>query len=138
VRLLLIEDNPDDVAIVERLARSSPLPVDLVCAADGREALPLLSDGAGPIDLVLLDLDLPGMAGIDVLRRMKDDSRLRDTPVIVVSGSQHDEDILKGLALGAHSHIVKPIGNCDFAWMVTSVMKAQPRLLQLRGMEGGP
>ena len=137
MRLLLIEDNPDDVAIVERLARSSPLPVDLVSAADGREALALLSDGAGPIDLVLLDLDLPGTAGIDVLRRMKDDFRLRDTPVIVVSGSQDDEDILKGLALGAHSHIVKPIGNCDFAWMVASVMKAQPRLLALRGMEGG-
>ncbi len=136
MRLLLIEDNPDDVAIVERLARSSPLPVEVTAHSNGVEALEWLARAEVPPDLVLLDIGLPGTRGTDILKRIKEDDELSEIPVIVVSGSRDDEDILEGVRLGAHSHIVKPIRNCDFAWIVVSVMKAQPRRLALRSMQG--
>ena len=135
MKLLIIEDNPDDVAAVERLADQSPVPVEVIAHTDGRDALDWMKGADGLPDLVLLDLNLPGLSGSDILRRIKSHTRLRDVPVIVVSGSEYDEDILEGLRLGAHSHIVKPISRGDFAWIAASVRKVQPRLLALRGVE---
>jgi CheY-like chemotaxis protein len=137
VKLLLIEDNPDDIAIVNRLAKASALPVEVIALPDGTRALDWLTHRGGRPDLILLDLGLPGLRGTDVLRRIRSNARLNDVPVIVLSGSEDDEDILEGLRLGAHSHIVKPIARDDFAWIVASVRKLQPRLLALRGVQEG-
>ena len=136
MKVLLIEDNPDDVLAVERLARASPAPVQLTEISDGASALEWLTFGGVQPDLILLDLALPGLPGGEVLRQLKAHSQLHDIPVIVVSGTQQDADILEGVRLGAHSHIVKPIGQSDFAWIVASVLRAQPRLSALRGAQG--
>jgi len=135
MRLLLIEDNPDDVAIVNRLAKASALSVEVIALPDGTRALDWLTHRGGRPDLILLDLGLPGLSGSDVLRQIKAHAQFSDVPVIVVSGSENDEDILEGVRLGAHSHIVKPIGPGDFAWIVASVRKVQPRLTALRGVQ---
>lgn len=137
MELLLIEDNPDDVEVVKRLAASSPVPVDVTWLPDGAVALDWLTLRGGRPDLILLDLGLPGLSGGDVLRRIKVHGQICDIPVIVVSGSQNDEDILDGVRLGAHSHIVKPIGPVDFAWIVASVRHLQPRLSNLRALQRG-
>jgi CheY-like chemotaxis protein len=137
VKLLLIEDNPDDIAIVNRLAKASPVPVELTALPDGVQALDWMKRGENRPDLILLDLGLPGLRGTDVLRLIRSNAQLNDVPVIVVSGSEDDEDILEGLRLGAHSHIVKPIARDDFAWIVASVRKLRPRLLALRGVQEG-
>jgi CheY-like chemotaxis protein len=134
MKLLLIEDNPDDVAAVRRMTSAR---VQVTVASDGREALQRMSRVDGRPDLVLLDLHLPGMPGLEVLQRMKGDAELRDVPVIVLSGSWRDEDIKQGMLLGAHSHVVKPIGGADVDWILASVNNVQPRLLALRALEGG-
>lgn len=137
MKLLLIEDNPEDVEIVRRLARSSSVPVELTVFDSGRAAIDALTSGHAGADVVLLDINLPGERGTSVLERMKADARLRDTPVIIVSGSEVDEDILQGMRLGAHSHIVKPIQFSDFAWIASSVMRLRPRLAALLGYQVG-
>lgn len=137
MKLLLIEDNPDDIAIVNRLVQASPFPIEMTAVPDGELALAWASQQDNCPDLILLDLGLPGLRGIDVLRRIKAIAQLSDVPVVVVSGSQNDEDILEGMRLGAHSHIVKPIARDDFAWIVASVRKLQPRLQALRTAQEG-
>jgi two-component system response regulator len=137
VKLLLIEDNPDDIAIVNRLAKASPLSIELTALPNGVQALDWMKRGEHRPDLILLDLGLPGLRGTDVLRRIRSNAELNDVPVIVVSGSQDDEDILEGLRLGAHSHIVKPIARDDFTWIVASVRKLRPRLKALRCVQEG-
>ena len=137
MKLLLIEDNQEDVEIVRRLARSSSVPVELTVFDNGRAAIDALTSGHAAPDLVLLDINLPGERGTSVLERMKADARLRDIPVIIVSGSEVDEDILQGMRLGAHSHIVKPIQRGDFAWIASSVMRLRPRLAALLGYQVG-
>jgi len=137
VKLLLIEDNPDDIAIVNRLAKASPLSIELTALPNGVQALDWMKRGEHRPDLILLDLALPGLRGTDVLRRIRSNAELNDVPVIVVSGSQDDEDILEGLRLGAHSHIVKPIARDDFAWIVASIRKLRPRLKALRCVQEG-
>ena len=135
MKLLLIEDNPDDVEIVKRLARSSDPAIEVAVSPTGAHALKWLGERGGQPDLILLDLGLPGMSGTAVLAAIKEHAALQDVPVIVLSGSSNDEDILEGVRLGAHSHIGKPISQADFAWIVASVRKAQPRLLALRGLQ---
>jgi len=135
MKLLLIEDNSADVEVVQRLARASSVPVEVTAHSIGVEALEWMARAEVRPDLVLLDIGLPGTRGMDVLKQLKNDDELSEIPVIIVSGSQNDEDILEGVRLGAHSHIIKPIGRCDFAWIVASVMKVQPRLRALRGVQ---
>jgi CheY-like chemotaxis protein len=137
MEILLIEDNPDDVEIVRRLAASGPVPVEVTPLPDGAVALDWLTRRGGRPDLILLDLSLPGLSGSDVLRRIKVHGQICDIPVIVVSGSDNDQDISDGVRLGAHSHIVKPISPVDFAWIVASVRHLQPRLTKLRALQRG-
>jgi DNA-binding response OmpR family regulator len=135
MRLLLIEDNPDDVAVVKRLARQSAEPIEVAVANTGSHALRWLITRTGQPDLILLDIGLPGLSGTNVLRQIKAQARLRDVPVIVLSGSDNDDDVLEGMRLGAHSHMVKPINQTDFNWIVGSVRRAGPRLHALRVLQ---
>jgi CheY-like chemotaxis protein len=137
MNVLLIEDNPDDVAAIERLVQTSRLPAEITVRPTGRAALDWLGRVSPRPDLILLDLGLPDVPGRAVLQQIKADPRVCDVPVIVLSGSNNDDDILEGVRLGAHSHITKPISLCDFAWIVASVRKVQPRLSALRGVQEG-
>lgn len=139
MRVLLVEDNPDDVAVVERLLEQSGLPMRLYVARDVDQALGRLGSPALPPELVLLDIGLPAGRGFAVLRRMRADQRLRDVPVVVLSGSQEERDVAEGLGLGAHSHVLKPLSAKTLAWMAQSVVNYRRDRQMIRRLtrEGG-
>ena len=109
-RILLVEDNPGDAQLV-RLALADALPsARLSVAADGEAALARLSEPGEPPDLVLLDLNLPRLSGHEVLEavRASEDAAVRRMPVVVLSSSQAERDVLRSYELGASSHVAKP------------------------------
>lgn len=127
--ILLVEDNPDDEALTLRAIRKH-MPYGIVVARDGAEALEHLfggGQGAGrhevpvPI-LVLLDLKLPKVNGLEVLRRMREESRTRSIPVIVFTSSTEEQDILDSYRLGANSYIRKPVDYGQFCDNMKQVM----------------
>ena len=117
--ILLIEDNPDDVELTRLALRETDLPTKMVVARDGVEAIEaLLGEQAIRPQLVLLDLKLPKLNGLDVLQRMRADERTRNLPVVVLTSSLEDEDLARCYALGANSYVRKPV---DFARFVDVV-----------------
>ncbi len=110
--VLLVEDNPDDVLLLVEALKQSPLPIRLYVAKDGQEALALLRHhkalGLLP-DLILLDLNLPNKDGHQVLSEIKADDALKATPVLILTSSQDEQDILRCYKSYANSYITKPI-----------------------------
>jgi CheY-like chemotaxis protein len=121
--ILLVEDNPADVKITERALRESAVPADLVVVRDGQEAVDYLlrqgpyatNEGWRGPDLILLDLNLPGMNGREVLQHIRATPALRAVPVVVLTTSRREEDIQESYAAGANTYIEKPR---DFARFV--------------------
>ncbi len=121
--ILLIEDNPSDVGLTERALKKSNITNKLVVAGDGQEGLDyLLSEGAhagraerGMPVLVLLDLKLPKVDGLEVLRRIRADPRTRRVPVVILTSSAEERDIAAGYDLGVNSYIRKPVDFHQFA-----------------------
>ena len=114
VKVMLVEDNPDDVAFTKRVLKFNGLDSNLVLAADGNEAiagLERLADEKRLPDLILLDINLPDISGIDLLTRIKRDSRFSQIPVVILTGSNVDDDIQRSYDLGASTYLVKPISN---------------------------
>jgi two-component system response regulator len=114
IKIMLVEDNPDDVAFTKRVLRYNRLDRNLVLAADGKEALAALEMLAGEEklpDLILLDINLPDISGIDLLTRIKQNPRFRHIPVVILTGSNVDGDIQRSYDLGASTYLVKPIFN---------------------------
>jgi two-component system response regulator len=108
--ILLVEDNPDHEALAMRALRKH-IPANILVARDGEEALHVLLDsptGAVP-DLVLLDLQLPKIDGLEVLKRIRADARVRFVPVVVLTSSDEEQDIVSSYSLGANSYIRKPV-----------------------------
>jgi len=114
IEILLVEDNIEDAIFTQKILRFNNLSEDMVLAASGQEAMDALErfgrEGNCP-DLILLDINLPDISGIDLLKRIKDDARFRNVPVVILTGSNEDEDIQKSYDLGASSYLVKPISN---------------------------
>ena len=126
--ILLVEDNPDDVELTRRAFRKNKLLNELVVASDGPAALDYLfgtGEHAGR-DLsvapavVLLDLKLPKIDGLEVLRRLRAAPRTRLLPVVVLTTSREEQDLIKSYSLGANSYIVKPV---DFDKFIEAVGK---------------
>jgi CheY-like chemotaxis protein len=114
VSILLVEDNPDDVAFTKLVLRRSKLDSNLVVAGDGSEAMAALEEMVGSValpDMVLLDINLPDISGIELLTRIKADIKFRDIPVVMLTGSNTDDDIQKSYDLGASTYLVKPISS---------------------------
>jgi len=119
--ILLVEDNPDDVELTLRAFKANQIPNSIVVAKDGVEALDLLF-GAGPCSghlplnpaLVLLDVNLPRINGLEVLRRLRGDERTALLRVVVLSTSREQLDITNSYRLGAASYVCKPVGFDDF------------------------
>lgn len=120
--ILLVEDNPDDAALTVHALETNKIGNTLVIARDGVEALDYLfctgaHVGRDPADLpsvVLLDLKLPKIDGLEVLRRVRAEERTRLLPVVILTSSNEDEDRIKGYALGANSYVRKPVDFDDF------------------------
>jgi two-component system response regulator len=115
--ILLVEDNPDDVALTLRALKKSKIMNEVVVAPDGVEALDYLF-GTGKYagrdtnvkpQLVLLDLKMPKMDGLEVLQRIREDERTKLQPVVVLTTSSEDRDRVESYKLGANSYIRKPV-----------------------------
>lgn len=138
VNILLVEDNPDDVKITERALKHGKVVNKLFIVRDGQEALDFLfhrGDYADPRKaprpgLILLDINLPKVSGIEVLKEIKSKAELRRVPVIMLTVSKRDEDVINSYDLGVNSYIVKPvefekfvetIKNIELYWVLTNV-----------------
>lgn len=115
--ILLVEDNPDDEALTLRALRRNNILNDVVVARDGVEALDYLfgtgahagRDTRTQPQVVLLDLKLPRLGGLEVLQRLRSDARTRLLPVVILTTSNEDSDVFSGYRLGANSYIRKPV-----------------------------
>ena len=124
--ILLVEDNPDDELLALRALKKNNVIDEVVVAHDGVEALDyLFGDGeyAGRDtdvmpQLILLDLKLPRIDGLEVLRRLRADGRTRLLPVVILTSSREQQDMLDGYGLGANSYVRKPVNFEQFVWAV--------------------
>jgi len=116
--ILLVEDNPDDVTFTLRAFKKNNLSNEVIVANDGEQALSLLlpQDSSAPLQpaLVLLDVKLPKIDGIEVLRRIRADVRTQPLPIIMLTTSSEESDIIDSYRLGANSYVRKPVAFSDF------------------------
>jgi len=127
VDILLVEDNPGDVRLVVEAFREGGAAVRLTTARDGEEALAVLrrqgAHAAAPRPaLILLDLNLPRMGGRELLAEIKADPALRPMPVVVLTSSRQDQDVLACYDLGANCYITKPADLDQFIEVVRSIV----------------
>jgi two-component system, response regulator len=124
--ILLVEDNPDDEELTTRALKHAKVANELVVARDGAEAVDFLfgtgqhagRDLSRMPALILLDLKLPKLSGLDVLQRLRADERTRLIPTVILTSSSEDEDKLKSYQHGANSYVRKPV---EFGAFVTAV-----------------
>jgi CheY-like chemotaxis protein len=117
VHILLVEDNPEDIEMTLRALRRARLANPVEVVEDGAQALEyLFATGAyagrdinRPPKVVLLDLKLPKLSGLDVLRRLRSDERTREIPVVILTSSREDSDVAEAYRLGVNSYVVKPV-----------------------------
>jgi two-component system response regulator len=120
VEILLIEDNPDDAGLTIRALKKHNLANNLLHLQDGEEALNYLfsSKLTGIPKLILLDLKMPKVDGIEVLRRIKSDQLKKVIPIVILSSSKEERDIVESYKLGVNAYIVKPV---DFDKFVKAI-----------------
>ena len=121
--ILLVEDNPDDVELTRRALKHGKIANDLKIVCDGAEALDYLFADGNYADrdssdlpaVVLLDLKLPKVDGLEVLRRIRADERTKLLPVVILTSSKEEKDLVNGYSLGANSYVRKPVNFDEFA-----------------------
>ncbi len=124
--ILLIEDNPDDEVLTLRAFKKNNIINEVVVARDGAEALDYLfcegnyaeRDTSLTPEIILLDLKLPKIDGLEVLKRIRADDRTKLIPVVILTSSREEQDIINGYGLGANSYIRKPV---DFAQFTEAI-----------------
>jgi two-component system response regulator len=141
-RILLVEDNPDHQELTLMTLAENNVLNEIVVANDGLEALEYLfaagryagRDARDVPALILLDLKLPKLSGIEVLRRIREDERTRYVPVVILTSSSEEEDIVASLHNGANSYVRKPV---DFGRFVEQVQRLQVYWLLVHEPPGG-
>lgn len=118
--ILLIEDNADDIELTLRAFRQKDLQNRIVVARDGAEAISVATgdQGRGVPALILLDLKLPKLNGLEVLKALRDDERTALVPVVVLTSSVEEEDLVSAYRLGANSYLRKPVDFDEFLGVV--------------------
>jgi two-component system, response regulator len=123
--ILLVEDNPDDEVLTLRALKKNNILNDVVVARDGAQALDVLFPGAGTDalipGLILLDLKLPKVDGLEVLHKIRADKRTEIVPVVVLTSSKLDDDVLASYRGGANAYVRKPVKFADFAEAVSAL-----------------
>lgn len=122
VDILVVEDDPNDAEMMVRVFRKQNIANPISVAEDGAAALDFIfcrgayagRDIAQPPKVVLLDLKLPKVNGLEVLKAIKSDERTRSIPVVIVTSSREDPDVRIAYALGANSYVVKPVSSAEF------------------------
>ena len=140
--VLLVEDNEDDVELTLEALNNSKLQVKIHVVSDGMTAMTFLRRegeyaGAQRPDLILLDLNLPRMDGREVLKEIREDPELTDIPVVILTTSEDEEDILKAYLLHANCYITKPIDFSQFTRIIKQIEGFWLQLVKLprRGTE---
>jgi two-component system, response regulator len=145
--ILLVEDNPDDELMTRRTLKKNNIRNEVVVARDGAEALEYLfatgrHEGRDPDSMpqvILLDLELPKVGGLEVLRRIRADGRTRLLPTVVFTSSEEQADVIDGYGLGANSYIKKPVdarefraavGRLGMYWMVLNETPEQQQVVR--------
>ena len=143
--ILLVEDNPDDVDLTVRAFKKNKILNKVIVVKDGAEALDYLfctgqyegCDGKSWPELILLDIKLPKIDGLEVLRRLRADERTKLLPVVILTSSNEERDLVSGYQLGANSYIRKPVDFDQFMdavkqlglyWLVLN--EAPPRIIR--------
>jgi two-component system response regulator len=125
LEILLVEDNPADAELTMHALGKHRLANHVVHVADGQAALDyFFGEGravSAPSTLVLLDLKLPKVGGIEVLRQLRADERTKDVPIVVLTSSREDQDVMETYKLGANSYIVKPVDFENFSAAVNNM-----------------
>ena len=125
VDILLVEDNADDIELAVHALREEKLANGITIARDGEEALDIIfhrGQWAGPATLpprlILLDLKLPKVDGLDVLRALKGDPRTKAIPIVVMTSSKEERDLVESYKLGVNAYVQKPVGFDEFRGIV--------------------
>lgn len=125
IQVLLVEDNPADADLTREALASSKLMLNLSVVSDGEQCVAFLESEDGPStprpDLVLLDLNLPRLSGREVLAHMKSSESLRTIPVVILTSSDAEIDIVQSYGLGANCYITKPVDLNSFLSIVSMV-----------------
>lgn len=144
--ILLVEDNPDDEALAIRALKKNNILNKVVVARDGQEALDYLmgqgeyqdlSPGSSPA-VVLLDLKLPKVSGLEVLERVRNDRATKLLPIVVLTSSREEEDIIRSYELGANSYVRKPVDFTEFAEAVKQLGLYWLLINEAPGSKGSP
>jgi CheY-like chemotaxis protein len=147
IEILLVEDNPDDMELTLHALRKENLANNIHVARDGEEALEFLFCNGVHADrsfeqpprLVLLDLKLPKVDGMEVLKQLKADPRTKTIPVVILTSSKEERDLINGYGLGANSYIQKPVDfeqfrdtikNIGLYWLVINQLPVANALAQ--------
>jgi len=141
-KILLVEDNPDDVALTLRALKGHNITNEVIVAQDGVQAIDYLfgaKEQPGPADLpavVLLDLKLPKINGMEVLQRIRSEERTKLLPVVILTSSDEERDVIDGYKLGANSYVRKPVDFVEFTraaqqlglyWLLMNRVPPPPR-----------
>ena len=129
VEILLVEDNPDDMELALHALRREKLANNIEVARDGAEALDFIfcrgnyahRDFSNPPRLILLDLKLPKVDGLQVLSEIKNDARTKTIPVVILTSSKEEKDVVEGYRLGVNSYIQKPVDFEQFRGAIKQV-----------------
>lgn len=129
VEILLVEDNTSDAKLTIRALKKNNLCNSLIHLSDGAEALDFLFAKGNYSDrlvddkpkMILLDLNMPKVGGLDVLRAIRNDKRTKSIPVVVMTSSKEDNDIVESYELGVNSYVVKPVGFENFSKAVADL-----------------
>lgn len=120
--ILLVEDNPNDAELAIRALKKNNLANNLIHLEDGQEALDYLYDEGNEMPkLILMDVKMPRVDGIEVLRKLKSDEKRKIIPVVMLTSSKEDKDIIDAYNLGVNAYIVKPVDFDQFVKAVTQL-----------------
>ncbi|HRJ31092.1 MAG TPA: response regulator [Cyclobacteriaceae bacterium] len=122
VEILLVEDNPNDAELTIRTLKKNRLANNLLHLTDGQQALDFLyhPDNSVP-RVILLDLKMPKVDGIEVIKKLKSDSKKKAIPIVVLTSSKQERDIIESYKLGVNAYIVKPVDFDQFVTAITQV-----------------
>jgi len=141
IEILLVEDNKADVRLTQEALKDAKVRNNLRVAADGVEAMAMLrrqgSHASAPRpDLIFLDLNLPKKDGREVLEEIKNDESLKHIPVVILTTSQAEQDILKTYRLRANAYVTKPVGLEEFLKVVKSIEEFWLEVVKLAKVQG--
>ncbi len=136
IQILLAEDDDGDALITRRAIKRSAFPVEIVVVGDGQEALDFLQAPQNPLpDLLLLDIHLPKVSGLEVLRAVKTDPGLRAIPCLILTASARQEDVNIAYTYGANGFLCKPLRFADFVELLRSMSRYWSSVARLPGRD---